>query len=110
MCTTGPEVGFSPASSGMPTMEDWRRAKKRVADMTRSTSAALQHAQSMRDRENNMNLVAEATNIHGLIAYLVGMILIGGAMTLANYIDDQRDNDEAARKECRGALPDCRGP
>jgi len=42
-----------------------------------------------REREN-MNLVAEATNIHGLIIYLVGMILIGAAMTWANYIDHQR--------------------
>jgi hypothetical protein len=43
-----------------------------------------------------MNLVAEATNIHGLIVYLVGMILIGGAMTWANYIDDRRDERRQA--------------
>jgi hypothetical protein len=44
----------------------------------------------------NMSLVAEATNIHGLIVYLIGMILIGGAMTWANYIDDQRDKRRQA--------------
>jgi hypothetical protein len=43
---------------------------------------------------DNMNLVA-ATNIHGLIVYLVGMILIGGALVWANYNDYQRD------KRCR---------
>jgi hypothetical protein len=50
----------------------------------------------MRRRVKNMSLVAEATNIHGLIVYLVGMILIGGAMTWANYIDDQRDKRRQA--------------
>ena len=49
-----------------------------------------------------MNLVAEATNIHGLIVYLVGMILIGGAMTWANYIDHQRDKRRQARALQRG--------
>ena len=49
-----------------------------------------------------MNLVAEATNIHGLIVYLVGMILIGGAMTWANYIDDQRDKRRQARAHQHG--------
>ena len=44
-----------------------------------------------------MNLVAEATNIHGLIVYLVGMILIAGAMMWANYIDHQRDTRRQAR-------------
>jgi hypothetical protein len=43
-----------------------------------------------------MKLAAEATNIHGLIVYLVGMILIGGAMAWANYIDDQRDKRRQA--------------
>jgi hypothetical protein len=45
----------------------------------------------MRGRVQKMNLVAEATNIHGLIAYLVEMILIGSAVMSADYIDDQRD-------------------
>ena len=49
-----------------------------------------------------MSLVAEATNIHGLIVYLVGMILIGGAMTWANYIDHQRDKRRQARAHQHG--------
>ena len=49
-----------------------------------------------------MNVVAEATNIHGLIIYLVGMILIGSAMTCANYIDDQRDKRRQARAHQHG--------
>jgi len=44
-----------------------------------------------------MNLVAEATNIHGLIVYLVG-----GAMTWANYIDHQRDKRRQARAHQHG--------
>jgi hypothetical protein len=49
-----------------------------------------------------MNLVADATNIHGLIVYLVGMILIGGAMTWANYIDHQRYKRRQARAHQHG--------
>jgi len=49
-----------------------------------------------------MNVVAEATNIHGLIIYLVGMILIGSAMTWASYIDDQRDKRRQARAHQHG--------
>jgi hypothetical protein len=49
-----------------------------------------------------MNLVAEATNIHGLIVYLGGMILIGGAMTWANYIDHQWDKRRQARAHQHG--------
>ena len=49
-----------------------------------------------------MNLVAEATNIHELIVYLVGMILIGGAMTWANCIDHQRDKRRQARAHQHG--------
>jgi hypothetical protein len=49
-----------------------------------------------------MNLVAEATNIHGLIVYLVGMILIGGALTWANYIDHQREKRRQVRAHQHG--------
>jgi hypothetical protein len=44
-----------------------------------------------------MNVVAEAMNIQGLIVYLVGMILIGGAMKWGNYIDDRRGKRRQAR-------------
>jgi hypothetical protein len=37
-----------------------------------------------------------------LIVYLVGMILIGGAMTWANYIDHQRDKRRQARAHQHG--------
>jgi hypothetical protein len=50
----------------------------------------------MRGRVQKMNLVAEATNIHGLIAYLVEMILIGSAVMSADYIDDQRTSRDQA--------------
>jgi hypothetical protein len=52
----------------------------------------------MRGRVKNMNLVAEAANPVGLTIYLIGMILITGALVWANYTDHQRDK----RRQVRG--------
>jgi hypothetical protein len=38
--------------------------------------------------------VAEGTNISGLMIYSAGMILIVGALVLANYADGRRDKQE----------------
>ena len=35
--------------------------------------------------------VAEESNIFGLMIYSAGMILIGGALVLANYADNRQD-------------------
>ncbi len=45
----------------------------------------------------NMDLlrwVAEGTNIVGLMIYSAGMILIAGALALANYADHRQDKQE----------------
>ena len=38
--------------------------------------------------------VAEGSNIFGLMGYCAGMTLILGTLTLANYADHRRDNQE----------------
>jgi hypothetical protein len=44
----------------------------------------------------NVNVVAEATNVHGLTGYLIGMILIGGALVWASHTDHERDKRRQA--------------
>jgi hypothetical protein len=49
-----------------------------------------------------MNLVAEAANTTGLVVYLVGMILIFGALLWGNYADRQRDKRRQTRAHQHG--------
>jgi hypothetical protein len=50
----------------------------------------------MQSRIAQVNLVAEATNIHGLIIYLAASTFIFGALVLANHADDQREKRRQA--------------
>lgn len=48
-------------------------------------------------RNLNMDLlrwVAEGSNIFGLMVYSAGMILIAGALVLANYADNRQDEQK----------------
>jgi hypothetical protein len=42
--------------------------------------------------------LAEGSNIFGLMIYSAGMILIVGALILANYADHRRDKQEQSAK------------
>ena len=43
--------------------------------------------------------VAEELNIFGLMIYSAGMILMVGALVLANYADDRRDYQEQSASQ-----------
>ena len=43
--------------------------------------------------------IAEESNILGLMIYSAGMILMIGALILANYADDRRDNQEQSASQ-----------
>jgi hypothetical protein len=43
--------------------------------------------------------LAEESNIFGLMIYSAGMILMVGALILANYADDRRDNQEQSASQ-----------
>jgi hypothetical protein len=45
-----------------------------------------------------------ATSIHGLIVYLVGMILIGGALVWANHSDHERHKRRASKRQATAAV------
>ena len=43
--------------------------------------------------------IAEESNTFGLMIYSAGMILMVGALVLANYADDRRDNQEQSASQ-----------
>ena len=45
-----------------------------------------------------LHWVAEGSSIFGLIIYSAGMIVIVGALVLANYADHRRDKQEQSAK------------
>ncbi len=50
--------------------------------------------------------VAEGSNIFGLMVYSAGMILIAGALVLANYADNRQDEQkQSANRQPRRSSP-----
>jgi hypothetical protein len=72
------------------------------ADMTEVAISLWSRAQSMRGRVNKYELGGRGNEHPWVDRLFVGMILIGGAMTWANYIDHQRDKRRQARAHQHG--------